>query len=105
MQFDAVDQDCIATALLCIFITFSAAISALQCSAVQCSAVQCSAVKTASCRSLVKLVDQWYCIAAMLRNGISAHALNSTPAQCVSLRFVHHVALVHLLPKQKLLDC
>ena len=40
MQFDAVDQDCTATALHCIFITFSATASALQCSAVQCSAVQ-----------------------------------------------------------------
>ena len=55
--------------------------------------------------TFVSLYKISYCIAAMLRNGISALALNSTPAQRVSLRFSHHVTLVHLVPKHKILDC
>ena len=53
---------------------------------------------------ILKII-QMYCIAAMLTNGMSAHALISTLVQCVSLRFVHHVTLVHLVPKQRILDC
>ena len=46
----------------------------------------------------------YYCIAAMLRNGISAHTQISTLAQCVSLRFIRERWLILFKQKWKTVD-